>query len=110
MLPGFRFLFAAIALSVSVLIFGLGAAALLRAAHEEFASNSSWRAAPEPPMLAKTDAPQQVLAMLQVQPQREGTPMATDAPPVGAMAPTPVSPALSVPAEPEAVIPTAPGT
>ena len=38
MLPGFRFLFAAIVLSVSVLIFGLGAAALLRATHEEFAS------------------------------------------------------------------------
>ena len=47
MLPGFRFLFAAIALSVSILVFGLGAAALLRAAHEEFASYSSWRAATE---------------------------------------------------------------
>ena len=30
MLPGFRFLFAAIVLSISMLIFGLGAAALLR--------------------------------------------------------------------------------
>ena len=38
MLPGFRFLFTAIVLSMSVLIFGLGAAALLRAAHEEFAN------------------------------------------------------------------------
>ena len=38
MLPGLRFLFAAIVLSVSLLIFGLGAAALLRAAHQEFAS------------------------------------------------------------------------
>src|SRR5262249_44619384 len=56
MLPGIRFLFAAIALCVSVLIFGLGAAALLRAAHEQFATNSSWRAAPEP-TFAKTDAP-----------------------------------------------------
>jgi hypothetical protein len=103
MLPGIRFLFAAIALSVSVLIFGLGAAALLRAAHEEFASNSSWRAAPEPPMLAqKADAPQQVLAMLQVQPQREtAPPTATDAPPIGAI--VRASPARSVPAEPEAV-------
>jgi len=34
MLPGFRFLFAAIVLSMSVLIFGFGAAALLRTAHE----------------------------------------------------------------------------
>ena len=48
MLPGFRFLFAAIVLSMSVLIFGLGAAALLRAAHEEFASIPSRRALPEP--------------------------------------------------------------
>ena len=44
MLPGFRFLFAAIVLSMSILVFGLGAAALLRAAHEEFASNPSWHA------------------------------------------------------------------
>ncbi|MFZ5736286.1 MAG: hypothetical protein ACOY6K_05325, partial [Pseudomonadota bacterium] len=36
MLPGFRFLFAAITLAVSLLVFGLGAAALLRAAHEQF--------------------------------------------------------------------------
>ncbi len=48
MLPGFRFLFAAIVLSMSVLVFGLGAAALLRAAHEQFASTPAWRAAPEP--------------------------------------------------------------
>src|SRR5206468_2200031 len=47
MLPGFRFLFAAIVLSMSVLIFGLGAAALLRSAHEEFASLPSRRAPAE---------------------------------------------------------------
>src|ERR1700709_1323674 len=47
MLPGLRFLFAAIMLSVSLLIFGLGAAALLRAAHEEFASLPSRRPPPE---------------------------------------------------------------
>ncbi len=38
MLPGFRSLFVAIVLAISMLIFGLGAAALLRATHEEFAS------------------------------------------------------------------------
>ncbi|HRO01746.1 MAG TPA: hypothetical protein PLX43_09675 [Nitrobacter sp.] len=38
MLPGFRSLFVAITLTISMLIFGLGAAALLRATHEEFAS------------------------------------------------------------------------
>jgi len=41
MLPGFRFLFAAIVMCMSVLVFGLGAAALLRTAHEDFASNPS---------------------------------------------------------------------
>ena len=57
MLPGFRFLFAAIVLSMSVLVFGLGAAALLRAAHEEFASNSSLRVAPEPKFAQPTKRP-----------------------------------------------------
>ena len=47
MLPGFRFLFGAIVLSISVLVFGFGAAALLRTAHEEFASAPAWRPAPE---------------------------------------------------------------
>lgn len=48
MLPGLRILFATTALAISVLIFGLGAAALLRAAHEEFASLPSWRLAQQP--------------------------------------------------------------
>ena len=58
MLPGFRFLFAAIVLSMSILVFGLGAAALLRAAHEQFASNPSWRAAPETSFAQQTEATQ----------------------------------------------------
>ena len=56
MLPGFRFLFAAILLSMSVLVFGLGAAALLRAAHEEFANIPARRAPPEP-MFAQAERP-----------------------------------------------------
>src|SRR3981081_4453180 len=66
MLPGFRFLFAAIVLSMSILIFGLGAAALLRAAHEQFASNPSWRAAPEILFAQRGEATRPVLAMLRV--------------------------------------------
>ena len=66
MLPGFRFLFAAIVLSTSILVFGLGAAALLRAAHEEFASNPSWRAVPEVMLAQPADATGPVLAMLRV--------------------------------------------
>jgi hypothetical protein len=67
MLPGFRFLFAAIVLSVSLLIFGLGAAALLRAAHEEFASIPSRRALPETRFAQRSDAGP-VLAMLRAEP------------------------------------------
>ena len=66
MLPGFRFLFAAIMLSMSILVFGLGAAALLRAAHEQFASNSSWRAAPEVKFVQASEGPP-VLAMLRLE-------------------------------------------
>ena len=42
MLPGLRILFAITLLSVSVVIFGLGAAAFLRSAHEDVA-NAPWR-------------------------------------------------------------------
>jgi hypothetical protein len=68
MLPGFRFLFAAIMLSMSLLVFGLGAGALLRAAHESFASNSSWRAAPEVPFAQHPDTTLPMLATLRVEP------------------------------------------
>lgn len=68
MLPGFRFLFAAIMLSMSLLVFGLGAAALLRAAHESFASNSSWRAAPEVSFAQHPDTTLPMLATLRVEP------------------------------------------
>lgn len=67
MLPGFRFLFAAIVLSISMLIFGLGAAALLRAAHEEFASIPSRRPPPETMFAQRNDAGP-VLAMLRAEP------------------------------------------
>ncbi|MGA2057638.1 MAG: hypothetical protein ABSG88_20315 [Bradyrhizobium sp.] len=71
MLPGFRFLFAATMLSMSLLVFGLGAAALLRAAHESFASNSSWRGAPEVTFTQRNDAMPPVLATLSVEPVAE---------------------------------------
>jgi hypothetical protein len=68
MLPGFRFLFSAIVLSMSILIFGLGAAALLRAAHEEFASNPTWRAPPETVFAQQNETARPVLATLVVEP------------------------------------------
>ena len=68
MLPGFRFLFTAIVLSMSILIFGLGAAALLRAAHEEFANLPSRRATPEPMFARLNDDPPPTLALLRIDP------------------------------------------
>ena len=68
MLPGFRFLFAAIVLSLSILVFGLGAAALLRAAHEQFASLPSRRAPAEPVFTRQNDAPLPTLALLRFDP------------------------------------------
>jgi hypothetical protein len=67
MLPGFRFLFTAVALSMSILVFGLGAAALLRAAHEEFANLPSLRPPPEP-MFTRQNDPIPTLALLRVDP------------------------------------------
>jgi hypothetical protein len=71
MLPGFRFLFAAIVLSMSILVFGLGAAALLRAAHEEFASTPAWHATPETMFAQQNEATRPVLALLRVEPPAE---------------------------------------
>ena len=78
MLPGFRFLFAAIVLSMSVLIFGLGAAALLRAAHEQFASIPARRAPPEP-VFSRTNEPPPTLALLRVEP--DNVPVVTETAP-----------------------------
>lgn len=72
MLPGFRILFATTVLAISILVFGLGAAALLRAAHEEFASLPSWRLAQQPvltpftPQVPRLETTP-VLAMLRIE-------------------------------------------
>lgn len=68
MLPGFRFLFTAIVLSTSILVFGLGAAALLRAAHEEFATLPSRRAPPQPMFARQNDDQPPTLALLRIDP------------------------------------------
>jgi hypothetical protein len=101
MLPGFRFLFTAIVLSMSILIFGLGAAALLRAAHEEFANLPSRRATPEPMFARLNDNQPPTLALLRVDPPvAENVPAAvpetaTDVPPPTGQTPD------ARPAEPE---------
>ncbi|MEZ5820744.1 MAG: hypothetical protein R3D82_08050 [Xanthobacteraceae bacterium] len=68
MLPGIRFLLTAIILSASVLIFGLGAAALLRAAHEEVANIPARRVMAEPVFAHQPDAPAPTLALLRLEP------------------------------------------
>jgi hypothetical protein len=65
MLPGLRFLFVAIVLSLSMLIFGLGATALLRSAHEEFVSLPTMRPQPET-VFAQTEITRPTLALLRV--------------------------------------------
>lgn len=70
MLPGFRFLLAAILLSTSILVFGLGAAALLRTTHEQYVSNPSWRNGPQEQVFAQAPEPAQpVLAVLRAEPE-----------------------------------------
>jgi hypothetical protein len=70
MLPGFRFLFAAILLSTSILVFGLGAAALLRASHEQYANNPSWLNGPQEQRFAQASEPAPpVLAVLRAEPE-----------------------------------------
>jgi len=115
MLPGFRFLFTAIVLSMSILIFGLGAAALLRSAHEEFANHPSRRATPEPMFARLNDGPPPTLALLRVDPPVNEKPMenvlaagpaaTTDVPAPAGQTPDagpaePEKPAALTPAEP----------
>jgi hypothetical protein len=99
MLPGFRFLFAAIVLSMSMLVFGLGAAALLRAAHEEFASKPAWHATPETMFAQQNEATRPVLALLRVDTPAE--PKASD----NVAAPAAIA---STPNEPETIAATKP--
>jgi hypothetical protein len=109
MLPSLRFLLAAILLSISILVFGLGAAALLRAAHEEFASNPSWRATRQTrfAQLEETDRP--TLAMLHIESQADTAKM-TDAPSamsLGAATTPSTAPAVAEPPATEAERPSA---
>jgi hypothetical protein len=107
MLPGFRFLFAAIVLSVSIAVFGFGAAALFRSAHEEFANDTAWRPAPETRFAEAEPAPQPaappVLAMLSVDdPAKATTAETAKAEPLPpSPAPTSATVLVPVPAEAE---------
>lgn len=95
MLPGFRFLFAAIVLTVSLVVFGLGAAALLRASQERFASLPT-RPAPGPVFPGIPDSAPPTLALLRVEPAPvETSVLETVTPPADTLLPADRMAALS---------------
>ncbi|MGY4154405.1 hypothetical protein ACVINW_000247 [Bradyrhizobium sp. USDA 4461] len=96
MLPGLRFLFAATVLAISLLVFGLGAAALFRAAHEEFASIPARRAPAEPQFAQPSEAPP-VLAMVRVDPPAADKAVTNTSAP--SIAPEPAAAEPATPAE-----------
>ncbi|WP_322517832.1 hypothetical protein SR870_10105 [Rhodopseudomonas palustris] len=93
MLPGVRFLFAAVALAVSMLVFGLGAAALLRTAHEQFASARSIRPAQTTLAMRPVEPAMPTLSLLRVEPQVI-EPRAQDEQPIAAKAVQATEPSL----------------
>jgi hypothetical protein len=104
MLPGFRFLFAAIVLSMSILVFGLGAAALLRSAHEEFASLPSRRAPAEQVFTRQNEPAMPTLALLRFDPPALDNKPPENAPTAAAsetVTPTVEQAPDATPAEPE---------
>src|ERR1700759_2998628 len=106
MLPGIRFLLAATLLAVSICVFGLGAAALLRAAHEDFASNPSWRVTPET-RFTQNEMPTLALLRVDAPPPVEKP---ADAPVSGAPEASTIAPAPPAPAEQVAAASPAPET
>jgi hypothetical protein len=77
MLPGLRFLFAATLITTSLMVFGMGAIALMRASHQQFASMPP--RPPSEPVFA--EAPQTVpsLSMLRAEPSPATQPAAPQA-------------------------------
>jgi len=67
MLPGFRFLIATLLLTASVVIFGLGAAALLRATRDDLAARPSTWDAPEAVVARERDTRKATLALLRLE-------------------------------------------
>ncbi|RJF75078.1 hypothetical protein D4Q52_10555 [Rhodopseudomonas palustris] len=100
MLPGIRFLFAAVALAVSMLVFGLGAAALLRASHEQFANVMTVRPAPVLLAARPAEPPMPTLSMLRVEPTNDPqAPAAVSTAPAAESA-TPAQDPISLNAQP----------
>lgn len=110
MLPGLKMLAATVLLAVAIVIFAFGAAALLRAAHEDFAMLQAWRPAIDP--LTDTFAPSETtptLAALRIEPQQIAEPppakpaAAPAAPAEVAIAPAPAEIVIAPPLPPPPV-------
>lgn len=99
MLPGFRLLAIIVAFAASMLIFGLGAAALLRTTHEEFAA-VPLRNLQTPPSSFVAETP--TLAVLQIEPvvEEQIQPAPTPAP-----APAPLAEVETTIPEDEVTVP-----
>jgi hypothetical protein len=111
MLPGFRFMLAAIVLLMSILVFGFGATALLRTAHEEFASAPAWQPLPETRFAQERSPTKPVLAMLRVDDAPKAAPpvqpAGNPAPKAEVPAPDP-APVAAAPAAEQQVAPAEP--
>jgi len=79
MLPGLRFLIAAIAMSASILIFGFGAAALLRVAREDFVMFTTGRVTLQPVLAHQADTATPTLAVLRIEHPAEMVSSASEA-------------------------------
>src|SRR5436190_12682181 len=97
MLPGLRILFAITLLSVSVVIFALGAAAFLRTAHEDVA-NAPWRPI-ETPVTARVDLAPTTLSMLRVDPEATIAVLTARADAAAAASPAPAETKPDIPTE-----------
>lgn len=99
MLPGFRFLFITTVMSASVLVFAIGAAALLRATHDSFATFPT-RRAPQEQVFVKPqfNAPTPTIALLRVEaePERVGEPALADVANIAASPTNEAAPALAI--------------
>ncbi|MGM4919155.1 hypothetical protein [Tardiphaga sp. 813_E8_N1_3] len=102
MLPGFRFLFAAILLTVSLVVFGLGAAALLRSAHQEFATIPTRYAPPQTVFAQQPIEAPPTLAMLRVEAPAPA-PETVAPPAISVTSAVEQVPPIAAPTEPEKV-------
>ena len=105
MLPGIRFLFATVLLSVSVLVFGLGAAALLRAAHDDFANLPPAQVSREAKVAHERDARQATLALLRVEMIADQDSNVEKMAAASAVAPVHAAEPADKPVTPEAIVP-----